>query len=54
MTQYPSIQKKIDETYQIIKEENRKPKSERRNDLHEIKDKNQRMQRWMKELINKT
>jgi len=53
MTDYPSIKAKIHLYGDIIKEEHRKPKSERRNDLPRIIKSQKVLNRWMVELTQK-
>ena len=54
MSNYPSLEKKAARYSAIIKEEHRKPKSERRHDLTEIVVKQNTIKRWIKELQKTT
>lgn len=47
---YPDIREKLAMYFNIVKEEERKPKSERRNDLSKIKVRVATLTRWLKEL----
>ena len=50
MTSYPSLHQKVKHYSGVIKEEHRKPKSDRRPDLKQIITKKCTIERWIKQL----